>query len=233
MPRPRKCRLVQAQPSVTCFTPLGACTRELEAVRLSLEGLEALRLVDLEGLRQEQAADRMGVSRQTFGRVLAEARRNLAETVVFGRMLCIEGGDYRVAPPAAGCGRANKEKDMAKIAISSEGPTLDDLVDPRFGRAGGFVIVDPQTMETSYLDNGVSQARSQGAGIQAAELMAKAGVQVVLTGYVGPKAFQALSAVGIKIGQDLGGISVREALGRFQAGEVTMASAPNREGRSE
>ncbi len=231
MPRPRKCRLVQNQPSVTCFTPLGACPRELQPVRLSLEGLEALRLADLEGLRQDQAADRMGVSRQTFGRVLAEARRNLAETLVFGRMLCIEGGDYRVAPPQWR-GAEQKEKEMAKIAISSEGPTLDDLVDPRFGRAGGFVIVDPQTMETSYLDNGVSQTRSQGAGIQAAELMAQAGVEVVLTGYVGPKAFQALQAVGVQIGQDLGGISVREALGRFQAGEVPMASAPNREGRS-
>jgi predicted DNA-binding protein (UPF0251 family) len=85
MPRPRKCRLVQTQPAVTCFTPLGACAREIQAVRLSLEGLEALRLADLEGLRQEQAAARMGVSRQTFGRVLAEARRSLAQTVVFGR----------------------------------------------------------------------------------------------------------------------------------------------------
>jgi predicted DNA-binding protein (UPF0251 family)/predicted Fe-Mo cluster-binding NifX family protein len=227
MPRPRKCRLVQAQPSVTCFTPLGACARELEAVRLSLEGLEALRLADLEGLRQEQAADRMGVSRQTFGRVLAEARRNLAETVVLGRMLCIEGGAYRVAAPAERRGD-QKENEMAKIAISSEGPTLDDLVDPRFGRAGGFVVVDSQTMETNYLDNGASQARSQGAGIQAAELMARSGVEVVLTGFVGPKAFQALAAAGIRIGQDLGGISVRDAVARFQAGQVTMASGPNR-----
>lgn len=227
MPRPRKCRLVQAQPRVTCFTPRGVCARELEAVRLSLEGLEALRMTDLEGLRQDQAADRMGVSRQTFGRVLAEARRSLAETVVLGRMLCIEGGVYRVAAPAERCGD-QKENEMAKIAISSEGPTLDDLVDPRFGRAGGFVVVDPQTMETSYLDNGASQARSQGAGIQAAELMARAGVKVVLTGFVGPKAFQALQAVGVQIGQDLGGLSVRDAVARYQAGQVTMASAPNR-----
>jgi predicted Fe-Mo cluster-binding NifX family protein len=57
-------------------------------------------------------------------------------------------------------------------------------------------------------------------------------VEVVLTGYVGPKAFQALAAAGIRIGQDLGGISVRDAVARYQAGQVTMAIAPNREGRS-
>ena len=84
---------------------------------------------------------------------------------------------------------------MSKIAITSEGPALDDLVDPRFGRAAGFVVVDLESMETRYIDNGQTQVMAQGAGIQAAELVARAGVSCVLTGFVGPKAFQALSAV--------------------------------------
>ncbi len=117
---------------------------------------------------------------------------------------------------------------MAKIAISSEGPSLDDLVDPRFGRAGGFLLVDSGDLSAAYLDNGAAQARGQGAGIQAAELVARAGATVVLTGYVGPKAFQALRAAGIGIGQDLGGLSAREALRRFLEGQVPLAQAPNR-----
>ena len=118
---------------------------------------------------------------------------------------------------------------MNKIAITSEGPDLDDRMDPRFGRAAGFVVVDLETMETRYIDNGQSQVMSQGAGIQAAELVARAGVECLLTGYVGPKAFQALSAAGIKIGQDLEGLTVREAVERFKSGSVQMARGPNRE----
>lgn len=120
---------------------------------------------------------------------------------------------------------------MPIIAISSEGPTLDNQVDPRFGRAGGFVLVDPATMAFSYLDNGESLMRAQGAGIQAAELVARAGAAVVLTGYVGPKAFQALQAAGLRVGQDVEGISVRQAIERYLAGQVEMSQAPNSAGR--
>ena len=119
---------------------------------------------------------------------------------------------------------------MAKIAVSSEGPDLDARVDPRFGRAAGFMIVDPQTMAFDYVDNGATQVMAQGAGIQAAEIVAGTGASVLLTGYVGPKAFQALSAAGIAIGQNLDDLTVRDAIQRFQQGGVEMAAAPNRRG---
>ncbi len=112
---------------------------------------------------------------------------------------------------------------MTKLAITSEGPTLEDLVDPRFGRAAGFVIVDPDSMSNTYIDNGASQARAQGAGIQAAETVARAGVSAVLTGYVGPKAFQALAAAGIKVAQDLANISVGEAVERYIQGKLAWS----------
>lgn len=118
---------------------------------------------------------------------------------------------------------------MKKIAVTSEGPSLNDLVDARFGRAAGFVIVDLDTMETSYIDNGSTQVMAQGAGIQSTEIIARAGAECLLTGYVGPKAFQALTAAGIRAGQDLDGITVREAVERFKEGKVEMATAPNRE----
>jgi predicted Fe-Mo cluster-binding NifX family protein len=119
---------------------------------------------------------------------------------------------------------------MSKIAVCSEGPGLDDLLDPRFGRAAGFIIIDPDTMAYEYLDNGKSQVISQGAGIQAAETVARSGVEAVLTGSVGPKAFMALQAVGIKVGQNLGNITVRQALERYRSGKVEWAAQPNRQG---
>jgi predicted Fe-Mo cluster-binding NifX family protein len=119
---------------------------------------------------------------------------------------------------------------MAKIAITSEGPHLDDRLDPRFGRAAGFIIVDPETLEFEYVDNGASQAMAQGAGIQAAENIANSGASVLLTGYVGPKAFMALEAVGVKVGQDLGNITIRQAIERYLGDNVNWASQPNRRG---
>ena len=81
----------------------------------------------------------------------------MADALVNGRALCIAGGTYAVLPPQPEADKPHKEFHMQKVAVSSEGPSLDDMVDPRFGRAGGFVIVNPETMETSYLDNGASQ----------------------------------------------------------------------------
>jgi predicted Fe-Mo cluster-binding NifX family protein len=120
---------------------------------------------------------------------------------------------------------------MTRIAVTCEGPSLDDQVDPRFGRAAGFLVVDPETMDSKYIDNGQSQVMAQGAGIQAAQLVARAGVQWVLTGYVGPKAFRALAAAGIKVGQNLEGLTARQAVERYKSGQVEMAAEANREGR--
>ncbi len=245
MPRPRKCRMVDAKPGVWLFKPQGIPARLLDEIYLPIEGYEALRLADLEGLRQNEAAAKMKVSRQTFGRILAEARRSVADALIHGLALRIEGGDYRMrndnlaktadreagAPMAHPAAHTSQRKsNMQKIAVSSEGPTLDSPVDPRFGRAAGFVILDPETMAFEYVDNGASQAMSQGAGIQTAELMTQHDVGVVLTGYVGPKAFHSLAAVGIKIGQNLEGLSVRAAVEKYKSGQVSIAEAPNRTG---
>ena len=116
---------------------------------------------------------------------------------------------------------------MVKIAVSCDEPSLEAAVDPRFGRAAGFLIVDPGTMEFTYQENGQAQAMARGAGIQAAETVIRAGATVVLTGYVGPKAFQALSAGGVQIAQDLANMTVRQAVERYTAGNVTVADQPN------
>ena len=86
------------------FKPQGIPGRDLEEVVLPIEGLEALRLSDLEKLDQGTASIRMNVSRQTFGRVLAEAREMVAEALVMGKMIRIQGGSYTLL----GVGRRRK-----------------------------------------------------------------------------------------------------------------------------
>lgn len=92
MPRPRKPRFVSGYPSITAFVPQGVpLSGELY---LSVEELEAVRLSDFEGLDQEAAANLMEVSRQTYGRILASARRSVAEALVTGKILRVAGGTY-------------------------------------------------------------------------------------------------------------------------------------------
>lgn len=79
----------------------------LEAVELAVDELEAIRLADFEGLYQEQAAEQMGVSRQTFGLIIARARKKIAEALTHGKAICIEGTGTPALPepPESGCGR--------------------------------------------------------------------------------------------------------------------------------
>jgi predicted DNA-binding protein (UPF0251 family) len=90
-------------PGVTYFKPRGIPMRLLDEVRLSVDELEALRLKDMGGLEQEEAAREMGVSRQTFQRILEEGHRKVAEALVTGKALQIAGGDYELAPMKFHC----------------------------------------------------------------------------------------------------------------------------------
>jgi predicted DNA-binding protein (UPF0251 family) len=98
MPRPRKRRMVQGRPLADAFIPNSVPPWGREEVVLTVEGLEALRLNDFQRLDQETGAGMMNVSRQTFGRILAEARAIVAEALVMGKVLRIEGGDYEMPP---------------------------------------------------------------------------------------------------------------------------------------
>jgi predicted DNA-binding protein (UPF0251 family) len=90
MSRPKKDRCVRCQPNAVYFKPRGVPLINLYEVDLSLDELEAIRLADYEGLYHEQAAEKMNISRPTFGRILGEARRKLAEAIVDGKALKIE-----------------------------------------------------------------------------------------------------------------------------------------------
>ncbi len=113
-----------------------------------------------------------------------------------------------------------------KIAISSMGNQMDSLVDPRLGRAAWFIVVDTETMDFNAIPNEAAEA-SQGAGIQAAQTMCKLGITAVITGNVGPNAFQALTAAGIRMFEAVN-VSVKAAVDQFMNDDVQpiLASAP-------
>ncbi|HUU50682.1 MAG TPA: DUF134 domain-containing protein [Nitrospinota bacterium] len=97
MVRPRKNRFVWGNPISTSFRPGGIRISQSEFLTLRVDEFEAIRLADFEGLYQEEAAKMMKISRQTFGRILQEAHRKIAECLVKGNALRIEGGSYTTA----------------------------------------------------------------------------------------------------------------------------------------
>ena len=97
MARPINCRRVGSMPQSDYFKPRGIPLSMLEEVVLTVDEFEAVRLADLEGLYQEQAAEKMNVSRQTFGRIIESAHKKVAEALVQGKALKIEGGEFEMA----------------------------------------------------------------------------------------------------------------------------------------
>jgi predicted Fe-Mo cluster-binding NifX family protein len=102
-----------------------------------------------------------------------------------------------------------------KISVSARGESLDSEVDPRFGRTAGFVLFDSETASADYLDNSGQQDSTKGTGVKAAQLIAKAGAEVLITGQLGPNAAQVLRKSGIKIYACTSG-TVREAVQALQ-----------------
>lgn len=108
MPRPRKIRRVSRAPKSFFFKPQGIPLHDLQGVNLPVEGLEALRLADAEGMDQTRAAAKMNVSRPTFSRILAEARKLVASALSNGWAIRIEGGDFEIAQRPYGKGRRGR-----------------------------------------------------------------------------------------------------------------------------
>jgi predicted Fe-Mo cluster-binding NifX family protein len=116
-----------------------------------------------------------------------------------------------------------------KIAFSSSGADVNSPVDPRFGRAKYFVIFDTGSNECNIVDNTVNLNAVQGAGIQSAKNIVDAGVDSVVTGNMGPKAFTVLGSAGIKVFTGATG-SISDALLAWKSGELNEAQKANVEG---
>jgi predicted Fe-Mo cluster-binding NifX family protein len=116
-----------------------------------------------------------------------------------------------------------------KVVVTSQGKEMNSEMDPRFGRANCFIVVDTDTGEHQVVDNTQNINAAQGAGIQAAQSVARLKAQAVLTGHCGPKAFRVLNEAGIKIYTGAEG-TVQAAVEKLKAGEYKAAGSPDVEG---
>lgn len=205
MPRPVSERRVRGGIAVALFKPAGIPARAIEEVVLGLDGAEAIRLADLEGLYQEAAARRMGVSRQTFGRILEEAHRVVADALINGKALRIEGGQIV----------EQEEKHMHdKVAV----PTRGGMVDEHFGHCEYFTvysIADGKVASESRVDS------PDGCGCKSdiASVLAKGGVTLMLAGNMGEGAVRVLKANGIDVIRGAAG-QARSVVDGWLAGSV-------------
>ncbi len=111
MPRPRKCRKVCGLPENTSFGPLGSAAHESCRIEMTVDEYETIRLIDYEGFNQEECAISMHIARTTVQGIYVEARRKLAQALVEGRWLWIEGGNFKLCDgrcrPCGGACRRN------------------------------------------------------------------------------------------------------------------------------
>jgi predicted Fe-Mo cluster-binding NifX family protein/predicted DNA-binding protein (UPF0251 family) len=213
----------------------------LEEVLLGRDELEAIRLKNLVGLSQEQAASQMGVSQPTFHRLLVSAHQKLTDAVVNGKALRIEGGNIMSADVQDGpcrwrrgwgCrtkpstnvieGSQELQNDGSRsliVAITSVDGTLGGKVDERFGRARKIVLYDMTTKKHSVVDNANNLNAAQGAGIQAAQNVVKLGVKAIISGHFGPKAYQTVQMAGLEV-YSATDMTVNEAIKRFKKGKL-------------
>lgn len=145
MGRPVKWRKVGLLPRVGYFKPTAVPLYMLEEVQLAVEELEALRLKDLEGLEQEECAQRMSVSRPTFQRILNSARRKVADALVNGKAIRVEGGNFELAVRYFRCGNGHEWQVPFEALVAAppqvcptcHSPGIAPLPPPGVFRAGG------------------------------------------------------------------------------------------------
>jgi predicted DNA-binding protein (UPF0251 family) len=126
VPRPVKCCRIENFPGTTYFKPAGIPIRELEEISLSPVEIEALRWKEIENLDQEQGAEKMRISRPTFQRILASARYKIADALIKGKAIRIEGGNFEIAARRFVCAKGHQWDVPFQTAIDnppSECPT--------------------------------------------------------------------------------------------------------------
>jgi predicted DNA-binding protein (UPF0251 family)/predicted Fe-Mo cluster-binding NifX family protein len=121
MPRPNKCCRVCCIPGATYFKPAGIPLKMLEEIQLTVEEAEALRLKDLQGLEQEQGARQMNISRPTFQRVLAKARKKVADALLNGKAIRVEGGNYELISRA-------EQSNTGLSQLTNEGINMEGIM---------------------------------------------------------------------------------------------------------
>lgn len=197
-------------PAMREFRPVGEIPREAGVV-LSVDEYEAIRLIDKQGFSQEECGGYMQVARTTVQLIYNSARKKLAEALVDGLPLRIEGGDYRLCDGTeeyCGCGGCRrhrrgqikdaKEERQMRIAIPLDENKKDVCI--VLARAPYFLFRD-ESGET-VVENPAAQAQG-GAGVQAAQFLVDSGVTALITVRCGQNAADVFTAAGIRIYQSV------------------------------
>ena len=227
MARPRKSRMVSCLPVNTEFLP--AKPGSPEAVILTVDEYEAIRLIDSEHFSQEKCAEAMEVARTTVQQIYDSARKKIARALVYGRAIKIEGGEYRLCGGAkpcrgcAGCRRRNgscpadrERRKSMKIAIPVDENKKDICVS--FGRTPFFLIHDAQTNTTAYIANPAAEAAG-GAGLKAAQAVVDQEADILITVRCGENAAEVLKAAEIAIYKSEG-TDAEENIRAFKEGRL-------------
>ncbi len=248
MARPTFPRNVAFLPGITYFKPAGVRMVELEEVVLGHDELEAMRLKNLMGLSQQEAAGRMNISQPTFHRLLSSACEKVTDAIINGKALRIEGGNVSVLEgswPSCGKGRMcapgrqgrtqrsrsiQQDKGGAmKIAVTSMDGTMKGMVDERFGRARKLIVYDVETGSFEVSENSNQMNLAQGAGIQAAQNVINLGVGAVISGHLGPKAFQVLQSAGVEAYSAVN-MTVADAIKQYREGSLNKFAGADVQG---
>jgi predicted DNA-binding protein (UPF0251 family)/predicted Fe-Mo cluster-binding NifX family protein len=221
-------------PASMCFKPLGIPARMLETVTMTLDEFEALRLADYEGLYQEEAAGRMSVSRPTFGRIVASARRKVSEALVLGKALVLEGGKVEMTQAGLKFEHKTEGKDEKKMKIAvatNDGAT----VSPHFGRSRAFLVFDIQDGAIAGREERPNSHAGGGCGhhdhaggehgphSHAGILAALEGCEAVLCGGMGWRAAEDLKSAGIKAYVVGAHCPAEEAVGLLITGKLEVS----------
>ncbi len=228
MPRPRKCRKVCQMPSTLAFGPIAPDTAVPDVI-LTVDEYEAIRLIDKQGFSQEECGSYMNIARTTVQQIYTSARKKLADALVDGLSIRIEGGDYQLCSghePYCGCGGCrkhrqtpcaeNQEEKAMKIAI----PLDEDQqsVCPTFARAPYFLIAGADGQQ--ILENPAAQAQG-GAGLQAAQFLLDQNITDLITVRCGQNAADVFHAAGMKIYQASGSCA-QEDLEKHASGNLEI-----------
>lgn len=245
MPREPKCRRVAFEPVVNYFKPQGVEPSSIEEVTLKIEELEAIRLKNYLALEQEEGAIMMGVSRPTFQRILTEANAKVAEALITGKALRIEGGNYCLGhgycrkhscslsepeicsfPQSLSSVKMNVKK-RSRIAICALGEHPHSLVAEHFGRCSFFVIWDPEQSSYYALPNTYADSH-QGAGTSSARGLISAGVGTIITNKIGRKSFVTMQRSEITIYADTEDSTVENTLNKYLEHKLPELEESNR-----
>ncbi|MCD7843322.1 MAG: DUF134 domain-containing protein [Clostridiales bacterium] len=204
MSRPTKCRTICRFPPALEFAP-AAAEEGNEPVILTLDEYEALRLIDREGLSQEQCSQRMQVARTTAQKIYDSARKKLADVLVEGRSLKIEGGEYRLCPGGSqfcgpGCFKRQihqtfqkpKGDNTMRIAVTHE----NGQVFQHFGHTEQFKVYDVE--DGKVVSSEVVSTNGQGHGALA-EVLNALQADALICGGIGGGAQAALASVGVQL----------------------------------